>query len=378
MGVIRLTTDQILIGICTFVFTGILTAGLWPFHTPRNNVTWLPDGLGFAKYGTAVSAGDFPTSTTSPEHTIEIWIEPARTKDFSTILAFYNPGQAQQLSLHQIDDALALQTSQTSGRDAPDPTKLAYLPRFFRQRTPVFITIATGLDGASVYVNGEAVKQFPRFQPDAQAFAGRLILATSPVVNDSWPGLFRGLALYESKLSPDQITSHYQSWLAKGEPDISAGERPVAVYSFREGRGGTVHNDASIGQSNALNLAIPNYYSIVDEKFLEPFWREFHWDWGFWKNVLINIGGFVPLGFCFDAYFRSKRMKRPGLVAIVLGAAVSLTIEVLQSSLPTRDSGTTDLITNTLGTVLGVLLFSWKPLLLVQTLDFLPFLERVE
>jgi len=53
----------------------------------------------------------------------------------------------------------------------------------------------------------------------------------------------------------------------------------------------------------------------------------------------------------------ARRVKRVALMAVFLGALVSLTIEILQSYLPTRDSGMTDIITNTLGTWVGVAAF---------------------
>jgi glycopeptide antibiotics resistance protein len=52
-----------------------------------------------------------------------------------------------------------------------------------------------------------------------------------------------------------------------------------------------------------------------------------------------------------------RPFRHPSVIAVVLGFTVGLTIEVLQSYIPTRSSGTTDLIAKTFGTFLGVMLF---------------------
>ncbi len=46
-----------------------------------------------------------------------------------------------------------------------------------------------------------------------------------------------------------------------------------------------------------------------------------------------------------------------GLVVVVVGSGSSLLVEILQVYLPTRDSSLVDVISNTTGTALGVLLF---------------------
>jgi len=79
---------------------------------------------------------------------------------------------------------------------------------------------------------------------------------------------------------------------------------------------------------------------------------------GYWEDVGINIVGFIPLGFFSVAYFSTARAGRHAVaMAILLGFLTSLAIEVLQAYLPTRDSGINDLVTNTCGTGLGVLLY---------------------
>ena len=96
---------------------------------------------------------------------------------------------------------------------------------------------------------------------------------------------------------------------------------------------------------------------VVNKIFMEPFWKEFNMSRSYWFAVLKNIVGFLPLGFCFYAYVSVLQIKRTTLFTVFLGCVVSVTIEILQAYLPTRDSGMTDIITNTLGTWGGVLLY---------------------
>jgi glycopeptide antibiotics resistance protein len=85
--------------------------------------------------------------------------------------------------------------------------------------------------------------------------------------------------------------------------------------------------------------------------------KEFQASWGYVKDILLNVGGFVPLGFVVCAYLALGRSRGKAIFfTIVAAGMLSIAIEVLQAYIPRRVSGTTDIITNTLGATLGAAL----------------------
>jgi VanZ family protein len=172
-------------------------------------------------------------------------------------------------------------------------------------------------------------------------------------VDNGWQGQLRGLAIYDRELTPAEVRQNYSAWTALSRRNIKS-ENPAALYLFNEGAGNVVHNQMDSGD----DLQIPQRYLVLHQQFLERPWDEFDPSWGYCKDVLINIGGFIPLGFFFCAYFTMARsFERSFLASIIFGAVVSCLIEVLQSFLPTRDSGMTDIITNTMGSGIGAALY---------------------
>jgi VanZ family protein len=343
--------------LCILVLLGILVAGLAPFERPRNAVTWLgtEDGVHLGKHGTIWSSATFPLSDSQgePSCSLEIWLRPDSTGASSTLLAFYKPEDPRQFLLQQYHGLLILSRQI---REDQNRTEVIGTDGVFRRIEPVFITITSGAENSSMYVDGNLARSFPQIRIGKQC-AGKLVIGTSPFGKSNWSGQLKGLALYQQELTPAEVFRHYQTWTTRGRPGPSANERAIGVYLFNERMGNIVHNDVRPG----IDLYIPARFTLLDQQFLEPFWKEFQPGPSYWKDILVNIAGFLPLGFFFCAYWSSVRpIKHPRFATVVLGLCVSLTIEVLQSYLPTRDSGTTDLITNTLGTFLGVRLYAWK------------------
>jgi VanZ like protein/concanavalin A-like lectin/glucanase superfamily protein len=350
---------MLLRAICGLTLFGILVAGLWPFHAPRNQVSWLnqQNGVRFGKHGSIVSANPFKAHVSQGDHScsLEIWLKPSRIDTGGMILAFYWPeSRVVPFALRQYRSRLVLERG-FQGRI--DEKAVKYFADVFKVQKPVLVTITSSNADTATYVDGTLVNKVRGFTFSNLDLTGQLIVGNAPSTAYSWSGEVKGLAVYDRELSAVEVSQSFVDWTEGSQLDSVKSENLVARYHFDEGNGNIVHNQVN----SATDLLIPERFFVLHAQFLELPWDEFHPGWSYWKNIGINVVGFIPLGFFFYAYFSQLRKSgNPAGLTIALGFAVSLTIEVLQSFLPTRDSGMTDLFTNTFGTALGVVLCVWN------------------
>jgi hypothetical protein len=348
---------------CVLVLGIIAVAGLWPFHAPRNRVKWLENenGLRFGYHGTAISAGAFRASHPDNQGScsLEIWLRPEGVIDESSILAMDGSVDVRKpFLLRQYGTTLSIQRYFVDERGNGRHRGFK-IDNVFHKGKRVFVTITSSKHKTSVYVNGVLAATSSGVGMVSSDLTGRLVIANS-TVDDSWAGQIMGLALYQKELTSAEVTKHFESWTSSYRPALTGEELPQAVYLFDEHSGNEVRNQIDF----STDLIIQRNYHVLHPAFLNPTWVQysrrlnFWMSWSVWQDLGMNIAGFIPVGFVFLAYFSSVRQNgHAASLVILLGFLLSLGIETLQWFLPTRDSGMTDVLTNTTGTALGVALY---------------------
>jgi hypothetical protein len=340
---------------CITAVVAVLIATLWPFNPfPRNGVAWLQptNGVNFEEAGLVISSGPLKPAETQPaeSYSLELMIRPATTKIKATILAFYTPTRPRQLLVRQYEDSLEVTHD---GAAESDTTKTInfQVDHFFRPGRLVLVTISSGSNGTSIYLDGQSADSFPRFKISRSELSGQIVLGTSAVNYAPWAGELRGLAIYSKELTPGDAIRHYKEWTdPTGPPDLQGA---MARYTFAEASGREVRNEVAGGPQ----LEIPATFSVPHKDFLRPASKEFRASWRYAKDALENIAGFVPLGFIVCAYLAATRRSWQAILITAMACGIlSFVIEVLQYYIPRRGSGTTDIITNTLGAALGAML----------------------
>ena len=302
------------------------------------------DGLRFAEPGTAVSARPiYPGNGPESPCRLVLLLQPGRLSDSRTVLAFHTAGTQGSLAVKQMGQGLMIRRTTGSGW-----TDLI-VPNVFRSAQPVVLAVSSGARGTVVYRDGVPVWLSANYRITARDCSGALVLGTEPNDNDPWTGVLRGLGVYHRELTPEQARRDYALWKTNGRLEITPDDHCAALYLFGERRGPIAHEHTGSG----ADLLIPERYQIGDQSLLWSASRRLDV-----LDMLLNVAGFIPLGLSLYAWLTLKTSaKRPILAAVVLGCVLSLTIEIVQAHLPTRQSDIRDVLTNTVGTWFGAVFY---------------------
>lgn len=343
--------------LCVITTLAILLATLWPFNpSPSNRVTWLPraNGIAFGSPGLVVSKTPLHTQAAldMEPRTLELFLRPASLLSSYAILSFYVPNHPAQLRVRQWTDILLIAHDVLDKQHHPIEKTLD-IGQPFHQGQLMLLSIAFTQKATVVYVNGKLVRTSANFVIGPQELSGQIVMGNSAVNYAPWPGEIRGMAIYSKGLTAAEVSEHYSAWVGGHVLTPPELHDAIAYYAFTEGAGRVIHNAAG----SAPDLDIPEIFAVLHKPMLKSVREEFDPSWNYVSDILRNIAGFMPLGFVFCAYFSLARSRRQAILyATLAGGFLSFVIEVLQAYIPQRGSGVTDIITNTLGSVLGALL----------------------
>jgi hypothetical protein len=346
------------------IVAGYFIVGLWPFaFRPPNRVTWLTDrpGLHFETSGIAYDPEMLPASGSnniagpSPNFTVETWVEADGEPgdNLFHILTIHNQQRDQDFILCQWNQHFILRAPSQRPPPAPHPSEVDL--NLLQTQTPRFITVRGDGSGTDFFLNGMLAEHFPRFVVKPEALAGQLILGNDDTGKHPWSGKLFGLAFYNRSFDAAEIARHHALWTQGRARELTNTPNLAALYLFNEGAGGTT-SDIS---SNHHHLVIPEIFRPVHRELLIPPWKDLAFMGPDYPDIIVNVLGFVPFGFFFFLYRQSsqpERLAKSILLVLLAGVAISLTIEIIQAWLPNRVSSVMDVLTNTTGTLLGMIL----------------------
>ena len=330
----------------------VLIATLWPCDPfARNGVSWLhgTGGLKFENPGLVLSKEHLALEEIKGSYSLEFLVRPASWKT-GTILGFYSDARPTQLLIAQSGDRLIV-THDVAMQSGKITTMEFHLSHVLLPGRLALVTLSSRRNGTAVYLDGKTAGSFPLLKFSRSELSGQIVLGTSPENYEPWAGELRGLAIYSKELTIQDALRHYEEWTGPTGSDKADGA--IAHYAFAQAAGHEILSDVPSGPQ----LEIPTIFTVPHKPFLRSAKKEFKASWMYAKDVLVNIVGFAPLGLIACAYFSWTRSHcKAILIATIVCGTLSFVIEVLQYYIPPRFSGSTDILTNTLGAAVGAAL----------------------
>jgi hypothetical protein len=354
----------ILLVILVAIVLGMLYFGVrFKGYRPANGVELLPalKGVYFQKFAIAYTEDFFiaPDDAAADRGlTIEmaLRIEKQTRPTFNFILSVHDGNDERQLVVGQWRESLVVMNG--DDYDGKKGVRKLYVDIGPVLGKTVWLSIRSGADGTYVYIDGLLVKSNARLHLDYPNRTGnaRLVIGNSVYGRHGWQGMIAGLALYEHGLSETAVQAHEARWKATGASDwLVASSAPTILYRLDR----PVHRHTINQAGSAYHLQIPPFMKILKKEFLQ--WPRISDGprWALVQDGVLNLIGFIPLGFVLSAVLlrlEGAFRKYYWQVAVGLAFAFSLSLEVTQAWIPSRDSSSLDLILNTMGAGLGTLL----------------------
>jgi VanZ family protein len=352
---------------CLVLCIALLAVGLWPLNfRPGNDVHWLQgrNGLHFQgdnnsvhrPGGVALTGGPLVLPRESGQAiSIEIWLQPEAEPhgEIYHILSFYDRQKKTSFFVGQWKSYLIVRKN-FFGPDHKRHYKEIDVKGALEKGKAPFLTIISDGKGTTIYLNGRKMKNAPSFfllHKGERLSECNILLGNSSSVEGAWSGDVFGLAIYSRALNGQEVIQGFDRWTQQSSalPHLNRWDA-VALYAFSERSGRIAHN--ALGASNPLLIpAILPFKKVV----LEPLDFSRHSV----QDIIVNVLGFIPFGFLLVLWLRQRWPDRPYSAfncAVLIGLFVSLTIELVQVYLPTRDSSQMDLLCNVVGTIVGGIL----------------------
>ncbi len=345
---------------------GLFMVGLWPFdfgiRRTENHVRWLQGQEGIRIPPGGMVRTEMPprnlyqAMTEANALTIETVIrtDHHRQGGPARIVSYSMGTRACNFTLGQEKDSLVFRLR--TGKSDVNGLPSVNVPGVFVTDEPLHIAATYDGSSARLYVNGRLLKEQSYMGGDLQNWNDScfLVLGNEITGNRPWQGEIHCLALYDRTLGNGEIFRHYSMVRRGGRPLNRAEPGLLALYTFEEGKGKYLFDKSRAGGSSPLY--IPPEFRVSNTVFpMSPF----HDVMGYLdlRDLLVNILGFLPLAvLVYLVYYRRlKSFLLVGIVALALGLAVSLSVEIVQTYSMQRWALTLDTLYNVSGTVLGFL-----------------------
>ncbi len=345
-----------------FILLSILL--LWPFNFfQRNRVSWISGANGIEFEGNGIVASEKPIPDLCQKMkmgtglTLSVWLSSANTRQRgpARIVSYSLNNYRRNFTLGQQGSSLVmrLRTTETSLNGA-NPSVV--IGNVFKSLDPIHIVVTYDYTYQAVYINGKQWIQetIPGGKFKNWSAGYNLTFGNETSADRPWTGKLFQVELFDRPLLKEEVLSKFKKgYLMQGA--VSPGNGSLLSYNFGEGAGRTIHNSGSLGipanltKSNFLRRLASNYLRWPNTS-LKIILNA--------KDTILNIIGFIPFGFFLNGIIRNRfglSWRCSGLV-LCLGMAFSFSFESLQYFSITRDSSLVDLVANTFGTLIGILL----------------------